>query len=223
MARTRRLVAPNLVHHAVARGVNGTAIFRHGFDKEQYLRRAARLAVEEQVHIHGYCLLPNHVHLLLTPTTPNGLARFFSRLHTWWATLFNKKQNRTGHLFQCRYYSSPLSECHYWTALRYVELNPVRAGLVRAPEHWPWSSARHHLRLPHPRLVPLTAPVTRATNTPQDWRHLLHTQDPEADQRLRQAYRSSHPCGPPGFTLHLKSQIQIIEKRQPIAASGLSL
>ena len=127
-------------------------IFRSGYDKGRYLKRAARIAEEEKVQIHGYCLMNNHVHLLLTPATPAGLARLFSRLHTWWSGFFNRKQNRSGHLFQCRYFSSPLSEDHYWTALRYVELNAVRARLVKNPEDWPWSSHS-------PRFSPTPAPI----------------------------------------------------------------
>jgi putative transposase len=201
MPRTRRLVVPDVVHHVVARGVNGTRLFRHGYDKRRYLQRAAILASEEQVLVHGYCLMDNHVHLLLTPTRPQSLARFFSRLHTWWSMVHNRNLGRTGHLFQCRYFSSPLSECYYWNALRYVELNPVRASLVTAPEHWPWSSARQHLALPHtPDLLLAPVPTRATTPTPADWRQLLTAApSPQADDQLRKAQRSCRPCGPPGF------------------------
>lgn len=204
MARQSRLVVPEIVHHVVARGVDRTRIFRSGYDKGRYLRRAAHIAAAEQVQVHGYCLLENHVHFLLTPATPHALARFFSRLHTWWAMSFNRKYQRTGHLFQCRYFSSPLSECHYWTALRYVELNAVRANLVQHPEDWPWSSARHHLQLTPRSLLPLTPVRTRATTTPPDWRATLQTVSREADDHLRRAHRSSQPCGPPSFLHHLE-------------------
>ncbi len=203
MARQARLVVPDIVHHVVARGVNKTRIFRDRDDKQQYLRRAARIAIEEKVLVHGYCLMNNHVHFLLTPTTPTGLARFFSRLHTWWATVFNRKEKRTGHLFQSRYFSSPLSECHYWTALRYVELNAVRARLVQRPEEWAWSSARDHLQLrPHPPIA-LTPVLTRAHFDPHAWRTMLATPADAVDEQLRRAHRSSRPCGPPAFLEHL--------------------
>ncbi len=206
MARQSRLVVPETVHHVVARGVNKTRIFSNGFDKARYLKRAATIAVEERVQIHAYCLLSNHVHFLLTPATPSGLAKFFSRLHTRWAMFFNRKQNRTGHLFQSRYFSSPLSEAHYWTAFRYVELNPVRAQLVKRPEDWPWSSARDHLLLARRPMIELSPVVTRANNTPADWRQLLQSTSDHADEELRRAHRSSQPCGPQSFLVKLEEQ-----------------
>ncbi len=209
MARKSRLVAEGVVHHAVARGVNKTRIFQNGFDKVRYLKRMAMIADQEKVLIHGYCLMENHVHLLLTPTTRRGLARFFSRLHTWWAMYFNKKRNRTGHLFQGRYFSSPLSECHYWTALRYVELNPVRAKLVDSPEDWPWSSVRTHLLLRRRPLISLAPVSTRSrAHSALEWRQILRTEQAEFDERIRKAQRSSRPCGPPDFLRKLAEQFQ---------------
>ena len=206
MARQARLVVPDIIHHVVARGVNKTQIFRHNSDKDRYLKRAAQIATQEKVLVHGYCLMNNHVHFLLTPTTPNGLARFFSRLHTWWAGSFNRQEKRTGHLFQSRYFSSPLSECHYWTALRYVELNAVRARLVRRPEEWRWSSARDHLKIREHSPIVLTPVLTRATFDPLAWRTVLQTPSDEADERLRRAHHSSRPCGPPDFLAHLEQR-----------------
>lgn len=220
MARRARLVVPDIVHHVVARGVNKTRIFRTRADKEQYLLRAARIATEERVLVHGYCLMPNHVHFLLTPTTPNGLARFFSRLHTWWAGTFNRQQGRTGHLFQSRYFSSPLSETHYWTALRYVELNAVRARLARHPEEWPWSSARDHLKLRPQPPVPLAPVITRATCDPLAWRAILQTPADEADDQLRRAHRSSRPCGPPAFLARLQQHFRPSSRTAPVTTAA---
>ena len=205
MARQARLVVEGVVHHVVSRGVNRSRIFRSGFDKGRYLKRAALIAEQEQVLIHGYCLMENHVHFLLTPTTRRGLARFFSRLHTWWAQSFNKKHHRTGHLFQGRYFSSPLSECHYWTALRYVERNPVRANLVHRPEDWLWSSVRPRLQLTRRPLVPLIAVQTRsAPPSALEWRALLQQDHPSTEEQIRKAHRSSRPCGPADFLQDLQ-------------------
>ena len=217
MARQARLVVPEIVHHVVARGVNKTRIFRSGFDKARYLKRAARIAEEESVQIHGYCLLNNHVHFLLTPATATGLAQLFSRLHTWWAGFFNRKQDRSGHLFQARYFSSPLSEGHYWTALRYVELNPIRARLVKRPEDWPWSSARDHLQLARHPLIPLSPVRTRAHTTPEDWRQLLQAASEPEDEQLRRAHRCSRPCGPPAFLQQLEETFgrRLLSRRTP--------
>lgn len=224
MARQSRVVVPGVVHHVVARGVNKASIFCNGFDKVRYLKRAAKLADEEKVQIHGYCLMGNHVHFLLTPATPTGLADFFSRLHTWWAMFFNRKQNRTGHLFQSRYFSSPLSEGHYWTALRYVELNAVRARLVKRPEDWLWSSARDHLSIARRPLILLTPIVTRAGNTPADWREILQTSCDHDDEQLRRAHRSSQPCGPASFVKELEQRFarRLVRRVLPPSSRQLS-
>lgn len=206
MARQPRLVVPNVVHHVVARGVNGSRIFQSGFDKGRFLKRAARIAEQERVLVHGYCLMDNHVHFLLTPGSNTGLAMFMKRLNTWWAGRFNRLQKRSGHLFEDRYYSSPLSECHYWTALRYVELNAVRARIVKRAEDWPWSSARVNLRLVDQPLLSLTPPKTRASNDPSHWRELLNSDIEDADTNLRRATRSSKPCGPPSFVRDLEQK-----------------
>jgi putative transposase len=195
MPRNPRLVLTSVVHHVVARGVNRQRLFRHGFDKAKYLKRFSEIAEEEKVLVHGYCLMDNHVHWLLTPMTPNGLARLFRRAHTWWAMFFNRKENRCGHLFQNRFHSSPLGEDHYWTALRYVEVNPRRAGLVKALEDWEYSSAKAHLDDAPDPLVPLAPVETRRKFTAEQWREFLNHTDGDCEKALRQARAASRPCG----------------------------
>jgi len=129
MARKLRFVIPRSPVHATARGVNRCPLFRSGFDKAKYLKRFALVAAEEQIEIHGYCVLDNHVHFLLVPLTDKALARLFLRVHTWWAMYFNAKTHRSGHLFQGRFHSCVLDETHYWTALRYIETNPRSANI----------------------------------------------------------------------------------------------
>lgn len=195
MARKPRVVLPNVVHHVVARGTNKTAMFMDGFEKERYLRRFSLVAGEEKVWVLGYCIMDNHVHWLLTPTSVNGLARLFRRIHTWWAMTFNRKHGRTGHLLQGRYHSSPLSEDHYWTALRYVELNPRRAKLVRRAEDFAFSSARARLAGKPDPFVVMAAIATRKKFTSDEWRIFLEIPDPQSEDALRKAEPSSLPCG----------------------------
>ncbi len=195
VARVARFVLKDVVHHVVARGVNRRRIFRSGSDKAKYLKRFAKIADEEKVLVHGFCLMRNHVHWILTPTTSNGLARLFQRVHTWWAVVFNRKYGRTGHLFQNRYHSSPLDEKHYWEALRYVELNPKKAGLVQRAGQWKYSSARAHLRrLPDSRIA-LVPVETRRQFSFSDWRIFLCASDDQKNQSIRRAAASSRPCG----------------------------
>jgi putative transposase len=92
----------------------------------------------------GYCLMTNHIHLVARPEQADSLAILLRRVHGRYAQHLNVKKQRVGHLWQNRYYSCPLSESHLWVAFRYVEQNPVRAGLAAQPEQYRWSSARAH-------------------------------------------------------------------------------
>jgi len=195
MPRTPRIVLPNVVHHAVSRGNNRMRIFTSHVEKQQYLHRFCSIAVEEKVLVHGYCLMDNHVHWLLTPTTVTGLARLFRRAHTWWALTFNRKHGRTGHLLQARFHSSPLSEDHYWTALRYVELNPQRAKIAGRPEDFEFSSARSHVTGNHDPRIPLAPVLTRQGFTHAQWREFLSRTDLTREMALRKALPASRPCG----------------------------
>ena len=208
MPRTPRLVLPDTAHHVVARGVNRQPIFTSGSEKKRYLKRFALVATEEKVLVHGYCLMDNHVHWLLTPTTPDGLARLFRRVHTWWALWFNKKHDRTGHLFQNRYHSSPLGESHYWNALRYIELNPQRAGLVKRPEDWKWSSAKAHRTGDPNGFISLTALTGRRVLTRENWLAFLTDNGgaPDIAFELRQALPASRPCGDAQWICQLEAQ-----------------
>lgn len=206
MPRVSRFVLPDVVHHVVARGVNRQRIFASGFDKAKYLKRFAKIADEEKVLVHGYCLMDNHVHWLLTPTTPLGLARLFQRVHTWWAMVFNRKHDRVGHLFQSRYQSSALGESHYWSALRYVELNPKKARLVRRADEWEFSSARAHVNgRPDPsiNLVPV---ITRKRFCAADWLQFLRTPDEFEIASLRTATKGNRPCGETSWIRSLEAK-----------------
>ena len=195
MARLPRFVLENVVHHVVARGVNRQRIFRTGYDKKKYLKRFAKIAEEEKVSVHGFCLMNNHVHWLLTPSNPKGLARLFQRVHTWWAVVYNRKNGRTGHLFQNRYHSSPLDEKHYWEALRYVELNPKKAGLIKRPDEFEFSSAKCHLTGEADPRIRLVAVKTRKQFSAADWRIFLRVSDVAANDSIRKAAAGSRPCG----------------------------
>ena len=206
MARVSRFVLENVVHHVVARGVNRQRIFETGYEKNKYLKRFAKVAEEEKVLVHGFCLMDNHVHWLLTPATPKGLARLFQRVHTWWAVVFNRKHRRTGHLFQNRYHSSPLDEQHYWEALRYVELNPKKAGLVRHAGDCEFSSARQHLTGRLELRINLVPVKTRKRLSIADWRVFLRTSDAQKERLIRRASATSRPCGSDDWISKIESE-----------------
>jgi putative transposase len=194
MPRTPRIVMENVVHHVVSRGNDHTRIFTSRAEKQQYLRHFCVIASEEKVHVHGYCLMDNHEHWMLTPTTATGLARLFRRVHTWWALTFGRKHGRTGHLLQARFHSSPLSEDHYWTALRYVELNPRRAKIASRPEDFEFSSARAHVTGEYDPQFPLAPVLIRQGFMQPQWRELLSRADLTRETALRKVLPASRPA-----------------------------
>lgn len=119
-------------------------------DRAVYLKLLRENIEACNVYLLGYCLMSNHVHLIAVPTLPDGLALACRNAHGRHAAYWNAMHGASGHAWQGRFYSCPLDEVHLWAALRYTELNPVRAGLVSQPECWPWSSAGVHKPEPEP-------------------------------------------------------------------------
>ena len=145
MARLPRVVIPGIPHHVTQRGNGRARTFFEDGDYELYLDLLAEAAQRAHTGVWCYCLMPNHVHVVLTPSDEDGLWRTFGELHRRYTGYINARRRKTGHLWQGRYGSVAMDEAHFVTALRYVSLNPVRAGLVGRPEKWAWSSVRAHL------------------------------------------------------------------------------
>jgi len=197
MARGARPVLPQIPHHVVARGVNHQPLFLSGYEKARYLKRLARIAEETGVEVHAYCLLNDEIRLLLTPTRPDSLAHFFHRLHTHWALRFNHAHDRSGHLFEDRFHSSPLDPPHSLAALRFVEVQPRRLQQqVERLEEWEYSSAKAHLRGEEDGLVRLATEVYRQIGAAA-WREFLARSDGEVEARLERALPGNRACGSP--------------------------
>ena len=145
MARMARVVVPGDWHHITQRGNHQQTVFFDDSDREFYLRLLRRHTTRHSVRITGYCLMGNHVHLLAVPNDAAGLSHALGGTHVDYARWVNMRRQETGHLWQNRFYSCPLDDAHQWAALRYVELNPVRAGMVDQAGGWRWSSAQAHL------------------------------------------------------------------------------
>lgn len=128
-----------------ARGNRREPIFFEDGDQEIYLDILAEQLVKAKVEVWSYCLMPNHVHLILTPQDEVGMGRAMGAAHKRWAHFVNARGRWRGHLFDDRYASVAMDEAHLMTAVRYVALNPVRARLVTKAQDWPWSSVRAHL------------------------------------------------------------------------------
>jgi putative transposase len=142
MARLPRIVIPGLPHHVTQRGNGRQQTFFEEGDYALYLDLLAQAAERARVEIWAYCLMPNHVHIILTPSDEDGLWRTFGDTHRRYTGFINARRRTTGHLWQGRFGSVAMDEEHFVAALRYVALNPVRARLVKRPEDWRWSSTR---------------------------------------------------------------------------------
>ena len=145
MARLARVVVPGLPHHVTQRGNRRMQTFFCDEDYRAYLSLLGEWCDHCEVSIWAYCLMPNHVHAILVPTTADGLARAVGETHRRYTRRINFRENWRGHLWQERFASFVMDESHLLAATRYVERNPLKAGLVASPEDWPWSSATAHV------------------------------------------------------------------------------
>ncbi len=142
MPRSPRIVMPNYPHHIVHRGHNGQSVFFHDEDRNFYLRNLLEWKEELGCLVYSFCLMSNHVHLIINPGSDKcSLGLLMKRLAGRHTMHVNRSQNRSGSLWQGRYYSSPIDvEAYLLMCLKYVEQNPVRAGLVSHPGQYSWSS-----------------------------------------------------------------------------------
>ena len=145
MPRNARLIIPNICHHAIQRGNNRQDIFMNKDDRCYYLEWARKLAEQCRVPILGYCLMTNHTHLLIYPCSQEGMTNFMQLLAQRYTQYFNRKYHRSGKLWDNRYKLHPFDPSVYYVVLRYIEKNPVRAGMVADAAAYPWSSAAYHL------------------------------------------------------------------------------
>jgi putative transposase len=155
MPRSARIVIANQPHHVVHRGNNRCAIFTCDRDRRVYLGALKKHSAIAECAIHAYTLMTTHVHVVLTPKSAKGLARMM-HLMGGYAQYFNERHDRTGSLYEGRFWSSVIdSECHFFVCCGYVEHNSQRAGMVEAPGDYRWSSYRHNA---HGFMDPLITP-----------------------------------------------------------------
>ena len=206
--RTARVVAVAAPHHVTQRGNNRQQIFFSNAQRRLYL---ALLAEQGRLHglsILGYCLMPNHIHLVAVPGRQDALAKGVGRTNNAYSRYLNHIRGRSGHLWQNRFYSAPLDRGHVLRALRYVDLNPVRAGLAERATDWPWSSARGHVLGEDPAGV-IDFQLWREIAPLGDWGHVLVErcpQDQAWSERLRAATHAGKPLGSKDFVRRLELQ-----------------
>lgn len=167
MARLPRLTLPGQAHSVIQRGNNRQTIFETAADYQNMLGLLAQSAKDHQVAIHAYVLMENHFHLLATPQTDNGLTRLMQAVGRRYVRYFNDTHHRTGTLWEGRYRSTVIeAEPYLLACMAYLDLNPVRAGLVGKAGDYPWSSFGHYSGLRTDKLLTSHPLVWALGNTP---------------------------------------------------------
>ncbi len=197
MRRIARVVAVGAPHHVTQRGSNRQQVFFSNSQRRTYLTLLAEQATRHRLRILGYCLMPNHVHAVVIPERPESMAKALGRTHNFHSRYFNLVRRRSEHLWRNRVYSAPLGHRHLVSALRYVDLNPVRARLVERALDYQWSSARGHVAARDPAGL-LDLDLWRELCPLGDWEGLLH-EGPALDaswmEQLRAATHAGKPLG----------------------------
>src|SRR3989304_5245096 len=219
MARIARVVAPGLPHHVTQRGNRRQETFFCKDDYEEYIRLLAEWCTRWKGAVRAYCLMPNHVHMIMVPQSEEALRRALGEAHRRYTRRVNFREGWRGHLWQGRFASFPLDERYLFAATRYVELNPVRAGLVEDPAAYPCSSAAAHLSGRDDDLVRVKPLLEMIGN----WRDfLLSGVSEEEIASLRRHAQTGRPLGDDGFVGQLEELLgRILQRPRPGGKKGL--
>jgi putative transposase len=223
MARQARTALPGYTYHVIQRGNNHQLIFASDADRREMLELLFEASREHAVAIHSYVLMDNHLHLLLTPTTSEGLSKMMQHMGRSYVLRFNKQQGRSGTLFEGRFRSALVqSECYLLACMAYIDLNPVRAQIVAQPRDFTWSSFAHYsgglsdrLITPHPHFFNLgNTPFSRE----KAYQELVYAGLTAHQQnQITQTLLKNHALGDDEFVLSLEKKT---EKRLRASKAG---
>ena len=203
MARMARVVVPNIPHHVTQRGNRRQRTFFCDADYRYYLQLIAEYSRQADTRIWAYCLMPNHVHLVMVPGSEDGLRRTLGEAHRHYTRHVNFRQHWKGHLWQERFHSFPMDENHLLATVRYVENNPVAASLCIRPEDWLWSSARAHIEGKDDSVVQVDPMLSLVS----DWSEYLTGGSNSAVETLIAKHtRTGRPLGSDQFVRELETK-----------------
>jgi putative transposase len=201
MSRIARVVVPDFPHHIVQRGNRRQQVFFNDQDRRFYMRLLKKYGDEAGITYWAYCLMDNHVHLIAVPKSAESFTRGLGAAHWKYTLSVNIREDWRGYLWQGRFFSCPLDGRYFIAAMRYVEGNPVRAGLVARAEDYPWSSARAHVCRERDPLIMSCAMQDEI----KDWAGFLSTAVPESEtENLRKSTRTGRPAGDQDFVERLE-------------------
>ncbi len=209
MPRLARNVFPDIPHHITQRGNRREDVFFTDEDRLIYLEWLQLYCEKYDVSILAYCLMTNHVHLVLTPHSVNGLQQVLKPLHMRYSQHINKIKGWKGHLWQGRFFSSPLDDAYTWSTIRYVERNPVQAGMQVKSEDYRWSSAAAHCGLKEESLL-ATLPCSMSGIYQDNWSEwLTEPENQGVIDIIQRNVEKGLPCGDDNFI----SQLEVVAKR----------
>ena len=209
MARMARVVAIGVPHHVTQRGNSRRPVFETDGDRLVYLQLLRLNCQAHELSVLGFCLMSNHVHLVVVPRRAESMALALRHTHGRYASYLNARLGASGHVWQGRFYSCPLGATHLWAALRYTELNPVRAGMVAEAACYPWSSAAAHCgRAVRPLPLDLAPEPWRECWNPGAWREFLDASESDRDvDAMRENTHTGRPLGNPEFVDSLERSL----------------
>lgn len=205
MPRLSRIVFAGVPHHVTQRGNRRETVFFTDEDRHAYLDALREYCRKHRVEVLAYCLMSNHIHLIAVPERDDGLERVLRPLHMRHAQRVNRNRDWKGHLWQGRFFSSPLDEQYLWAAIRYVERNPVRAKMVRKAENYAWSSAAGHCGLRTDTLLNESSAWLKQYEGEGEWSAwLAEGEQPAQLDILRRHVEKGLPCGAERFVRKLE-------------------
>jgi putative transposase len=212
MARLARIVIPDVPHHITQRGNRRLPIFFGDEDRAAYLSLIADACTAQGTACLGWCLMDNHVHLILVPNSEDGLRATLGEAHRRYTRRVNFREGWRGYLFQGRFASYPMDDAHLMAAIRYVENNPVAAGMVKCAEDWRWSSAASHVAGKRVADDPLTDVAALGKHV-KNWRALLRLgveamDDPATAETIEARIRTGRPLASPEWIAEAEAAIQ---------------
>jgi len=220
--RISRIVIADLAHHVTQRGNNRQDVFLTDADRVAYLQILKHQAAKCRLEVLGYCLMTNHVHLVVVPQSESSLAQAVGRTHFTYAQRFNTDHARSGHLWQGRFYSCAMERGRELAALRYVEQNPVRAGLVGEAWRYPWSSAAAHTGQPDASGM-LDLKSWQRLSAGLDWQTFLSESAPgEEYSDLRRQTMTGRPLGTVRFLATTGKQLNKELQARPVGRPRLT-
>jgi len=206
MPRIARIIGVGYPHHIVQRGNNRERVFLDPGDYERYLSFLSKYSEEKEASVLAYCLMPNHIHLLVRPSEAEALPKMMLGITVCYSKYFNGENGRTGRLWECRYHSTVVDgDSYLWTVSKYIENNPVRAGIVKRPEDYPYSSANAHLLGRKDPL--LKEPLFDKSELTEYRRFIRLEEDKKITEEIRKQTRLGKPLGDGGFLNTLSERL----------------